>query len=166
MPLLDDLSMPATEGAPDDLGRRRFLALLGSGALGVAALGTGITGLRFLEPQVLFEEETRFGLGRPEEFPPGTVLTLPKHKVYVVSTKEGFFALSSVCTHLGCMTRYDKEHAQIACPCHGSRFNLEGKVTAGPAPHPLPRVEIVLDRGLLVVDTAHRVAPDALLKVA
>jgi cytochrome b6-f complex iron-sulfur subunit len=166
MPLLDDLSVAPSADGSDDTSRRRFLSLLGAGALGAAAFGTGVVTLRFLEPQVLFEEETRFGLGRPEEYPPGTVLVLPAHKVYVIRSAEGFYALSSVCTHLGCMTRYDKEHEQIACPCHGSRFQLSGTVAAGPAPHPLPRVEITLDRGVLVVDTARRVAPGALLRVA
>ena len=166
MPLLDDLSLAPPSDGTDDVGRRRFLALLGSGALGVAALGTGIVGIHFLEPQVLFEEDTRFGLGRPDEYPPGTVLTLPRHKVYVVSSTDGFYAISSVCTHLGCMTRYDKEHGEIACPCHGSRFHLDGQVAAGPAPRPLPRLEITVDRGLLVVDTSRRVAPGTLLKVA
>ena len=173
MPLLDDLSLPIITGpgadgatAADDLDRRRFLSLVGAGALGAAALGTTITAFRFLEPQVLFEEETRFGLGRPEDYPPGTVLVLPEHKVYVVRTDEGFFALSSVCTHLGCMTRYDGEKREITCPCHGSRYHLDGKVFEGPAPRALPRVEITLERGLLVVDTARPAAPDALLRVA
>jgi cytochrome b6-f complex iron-sulfur subunit len=163
MPLLDDLALPVV---PEEMARRKFLGLLGSGALGAAALGTAITALRFLEPRVLFEEDRRFGVGRPEEFAPGTVLVLPKHKVYVVRTAEGFYAISSICTHLGCMTKYDKEAARFACPCHGSRFTLDGTVAAGPAPHPLPRLALSIERGVLVVDAGKRVAHDALLKVA
>jgi Rieske Fe-S protein len=160
MPLCDDLALPLSD---EELSRRHFLGLVGGGALGAAGLGTAVTALRFLEPSVLYEEDTRIGVGRPEDIPVGTVLVLPKHKIYVVRAAAGFYALSSVCTHLGCMTRY--EAGQIACPCHGSRFTLDGRVHAGPAPRPLPRLQITVDRGVLVVDTAVRVAPDALVKV-
>jgi Rieske Fe-S protein len=162
MPLLDDLSLPLSD---EELTRRRFLGLVGSGALGAAGVGTALTTLRFLEPNVLYEEDSRVAVGRPEEIAPGTVLVLPKHKIYVVRTAEGFYALSSVCTHLGCMTRFEREQGQLACPCHGSRFTLDGHVKQGPAPRSLPRLQLTLERGVLVVDAARHVAPDALLKV-
>jgi cytochrome b6-f complex iron-sulfur subunit len=162
MPLVDDLSLPPSE---EELSRRRFLGLVGAGALGAAGVGTAVTTLRFLEPNVLYEEDTRIAVGRPEDIAPGTVLVLTRHKIYVVRTAEGFYALSSVCTHLGCMTRYDRELGQVACPCHGSRFRLDGSVQNGPAPRPLPRLQLILERGLVVVDRARQVAPDALLKV-
>jgi cytochrome b6-f complex iron-sulfur subunit len=160
MPLVDDLSLPLTE---EELSRRKFMALVGSGALTVAGLGTAVTTLSFLEPAVLFEEDARVGVGRPEDIAVGTVLVLAKHKTYVMRSAEGFYALSSTCTHLGCMTRH--ENGAIACPCHGSRFSLDGRVTAGPAPRPLPRLQLSVERGVLVVDTSRVVAPDFVLKV-
>ena len=54
--------------------------------------------------------------------------------IYVVRTAEGFFALSAICTHLGCMTAYKPDLGIIACPCHGSKFNKDGVKIAGPAP--------------------------------
>ena len=163
MPLEDDLSMSLGD---EELERRKLLAMVGAGALAVAGFGTAVTSLRFLEPSVVFEEDTRVGVGRPEDIAPGTVLVLPKHKLYVIRTAAGFYALSSVCTHLGCMTRYVPENAQLACPCHGSRFSLEGKVTAGPAPRPLRRLQMTIERGILVVDSSKQVAADAIFKVA
>jgi cytochrome b6-f complex iron-sulfur subunit len=162
MPLDDDLSLPTSE---EEMARRKILTLIGTGALSVAGLGTAITGLRFLEPNVVYEEDARVSVGRPQEIPPGTVLVIPKYKIYVIRSAAGFFALSSVCTHLGCMTRYVPESAQLACPCHGSRFSLEGKVTAGPAPRPLRRLQLTIERGVLVVDASKEVPPDALLQV-
>ncbi len=161
--LCDDLILPLSE---EELDRRRALGLLGGGALALAGLGTAIAAVKYLDPPVLFEEDSRVVIGRPDEIAPGTVLVLPKQKVYVVRSEQGFYALSSVCTHLGCMTRYDKEGDQIACPSHGSRFHLDGSVKHGPAPKPLPRLHMSIERGLVVVDTAKRVAHDALLKVA
>jgi cytochrome b6-f complex iron-sulfur subunit len=162
MPLEDDLSMPTSE---EELARRKMLTLLGTGALAAAGLGTAITGFRFLEPSVLYEEDARVGVGRPEDIAPGTVLVIAKHRLYVIRSTAGFYALSSVCTHLGCMTRYVPEDAQIACPCHGSRFSVDGKVTAGPAPRPLRRLQMTVERGVLVVDASKEVAPGELLKV-
>lgn len=145
--------------------RRRFLALLGTGALGVAGLGlTGAT-LRFIEPNVLFEEERRFAVGRPEDISPGTVLVLSRQRVYVIRTAAGFYALSAVCTHLGCVTRYDTSRGGIFCPCHGSQYTLDGMVTAGPAPRALTRLQLTVEKGVLVVDAARPVAADALLEV-
>jgi cytochrome b6-f complex iron-sulfur subunit len=129
-------------------------------------LGTAITGFRFLEPSVVYEEDARVSVGKPDEIPPGTVLVIPKHGLYVIRSAAGFFALSSVCTHLGCMTRYVPESSQIACPCHGSRFSIEGKVTAGPAPRPLRRLQITVERGVLVVDAGKEVPAGEILKVA
>lgn len=163
MPLCDDLMLPLSE---EELSRRKLLGALSGGAFVLAGLGTAIAAIKFLDPPVLFEEDTRVTVGRPEEIAVGTVLVLPKQGLYVVRTAEGFYALSSVCTHLGCMTRYEREAGQIACPCHGSRFHLDGAVKHGPAPRPLPRLQISIERGMVVVDRAKRVAPDALLKVA
>ncbi len=164
MPLEDDLSFAVSE---EEHARRRILALLGAGALSIAGAGTAITTFRFLEPAVYYEEDARVGVGRPEDIAPGTVLVLAKHKLYVIRAADGgFYALSSVCTHLGCMTRYAPESAQLACPCHGSRFSLDGRVAAGPAPRPLRRLQITLERGVLVVDSSKQVPVDAVFKVA
>ncbi len=163
MPLYDDLKLPLSD---EELSRRRLLGLVGTSALVAAAIGTGVSFLRYLEPAVLFEEDTRVGIDRPEDITPGTVLVLAKQHIYVVRTHDGFYALSSVCTHLGCMTQYQREQNEIDCPCHGSRFELSGEVKKGPAPRPLPRLQITIDRGLLVVDSSVHVAHDALLKVS
>ena len=162
MPLIDDLQVPLTES---DEARREFLAVLGAGAMAIATLGTTVTAVRFLWPEVLFEQETRFAVGRPEEIAPGTVLVLAEQKVFIVHAAAGFYALSATCTHLGCMTRYEKDNNRIFCPCHGSQFAVDGQVTGGPAPRPLPRLELAIERGRLVVDVAKPAAPDAVLKV-
>jgi cytochrome b6-f complex iron-sulfur subunit len=162
MPLIDDLKMPLSDEEHD---RRKFLGLLGAGAMAVAAIGTGITSVRFLWPEVLFEADTRFRLGRPEEIPAGTLLVLSEQKAFVVHGAEGFYAMSAVCTHLGCLTRYEREHNRILCPCHGSRFSTDGRVVEGPAPSALPRLQLTLEQGLLVLDVSKVVEMDAVLKV-
>lgn len=154
MPLLDDLKLPLDER---ERSRRMFLGMVGGGAMAVAGLGTGVTAVRFLWPEVLFEQETRYRVGRPEEIPVGTVVVLPEQRVYIVRETRGFYALSAVCTHLGCLTRYEKELERFFCPCHGSRFSMDGRVAQGPAPRPLPRLLLALEQGVLVVDVARTV---------
>lgn len=161
MPLIDDLAEPV---AQEDLDRRKFLGLLGAGAMAVATAGTAIVAVKYIAPNVLYEADTRVRIGRPDTIPVGTLVVLPRQKLFVMHAADGFFAMSAVCTHLGCMTQHEPDRGRIFCPCHGSQYALDGKVTQGPAPAPLPRFEVLLDRGDLVVDTAKVVERDVLLK--
>ena len=134
----------------------RFFLLVA--AVAIVAAGCGALAADFLRPRVLFEPPTRFSLVRPEVMQVGQVITREENRVFVMRMQNGFRALSSVCTHLGCITRFQSDTRQIACPCHGSHFNLDGEVLAGPAPRPLNWLEMGLSsRGLITVDTASEV---------
>jgi cytochrome b6-f complex iron-sulfur subunit len=58
-----------------------------------------------------------------------------------------FAAYSAVCTHQGCTVAY--QNGQLFCPCHGSVFDPSrgGAVLSGPAPAPLPRIAVKVQRG-------------------
>ncbi len=140
---------------PDLTDRRSFFTLVGTGACAAAAVGSGLVTLDFLKPKVLFEPPTTFRAGDPSDYPDGTVRLNKEERAYVIGGPGGVYALSAVCTHLGCITRFLSDQNVIACPCHGSRFDLEGNVVEGPAPRPLPWLEVGLDpSGALLVDTA------------
>jgi len=146
--------------------RRLFFQVTGASACAIAAGGTGALSIDFLRPRVLFEPPSLFALGPPDSFDVGSVVTSEQHRAVVIRLPDGFRALSSVCTHLGCITRYRPDENVIACPCHGSRFNLEGDVIAGPAPRPLHWLQMaVSDRGLVTVDTAAEVPQGTVFKL-
>jgi cytochrome b6-f complex iron-sulfur subunit len=149
------------------MSRRFFFESIGLGAIGIAAIGSiALTG-EYLSPNVVREPPMKFKAGKPEDFPPGSVTPDVDQKVYIVRAKEGYFyALSAVCTHLGCITNWKADQGIIACPCHGSKFSTDGTKIAGPAPRPLQRFSMVLDdQGQLVVDKSMLVSDDSTLKV-
>jgi cytochrome b6-f complex iron-sulfur subunit len=62
------------------------------------------------------------------------VIPTADDKVIVVRTGEDTFsACSAICTHRQCTVTYNPTDKVLACPCHGSRFALDGKVLKGPA---------------------------------
>jgi cytochrome b6-f complex iron-sulfur subunit len=142
-----------TAKSADGLGRRDFLSEIAAGALGIAGLGALTVTYRYLSPNALFEPPMTFRAGSPDLYPMNSVTFLQDQQVYIVRVAEGFYAVSAVCTHLGCITQWKPDQETIACPCHGSKFKEDGTKIAGPAPRPLPHFAIKLTPdGELLVD--------------
>ena len=161
------MTAPAEKARPSvgaDTRQRRAVVVAGITGLFAGALGLVAALARFVVPDVLYEPPRRFPVGRPEDFPPGSVSFVSERRVFVVNTSEGFYAVSGVCTHLGCNVSRDAGRG-FACPCHGSTFAGDGSVKTGPAAWPLPLFAMTLSRrGELVVDTRRRVPADFRLK--
>ncbi len=160
----------AQEGAKGEgvISRRSFLGSIGLSALILGFLGQAWIYLRALIPNVLYEKDKRYKIGKPEAFSEGGVF-LPEQKIFVFREANTFYCISGVCTHLGCtvqMISLDKpktvkvrgkeltEAWEFHCPCHGSKFYGDGTNYAGPAPKPLPyfALEVAPDDGQLIVD--------------
>ena len=155
---------PAPRPEPAAPSRRRFVALAGAGGLVAGSVGLLAALVRSVVPDVLYEPARRFAVGRPADFPPGSVTFVSERRLFVFNTPAGFYAVSGVCTHLGCNVNHE-EGRGFACPCHGSAFEEDGRVRKGPAAWPLPRFAIALSRrGELVVDTRRTVGPEFRLK--
>src|SRR5215470_19738147 len=90
--------------ASNDVSRRDFLNQITIGALGVAGLGSVAVTYQYLSPNVLFEAAAQFRAGTPDLYPVHSVTYLQDQQVYIVRMPEGFYAISAVCTHLGCVT--------------------------------------------------------------
>ena len=101
--------------------------------------------------------------------PPGSIPELEYRKVagrnlFVSRGEEGVFAISAVCTHLGCVVA--PVPSGFHCPCHGSRFDALGRITGGPAPRGLDWLKVAkAPDGELVVDEGETVPPGTYLKI-
>jgi len=155
---------PMTTGAPRSrlepppMPRRDFLGLAAMwsaiSALAFAAAGA----LRLPRAAVVPVASRKFRVTLPDALAPGDAFVPPGRAVAIFRDATGVFAVSTVCTHLGCIVK--KEAAGFACPCHGSKFALDGSVTKGPAPKALAWLSVTkLAAGSYLVDEAKTVAP-------
>ncbi len=125
---------------PPRVNRRSFLSLASMGSF-LAALGTAAAGiLRLPSPSVLPGPLRRLKLGPPEQYSPGSETAFAEENLVLFRDDDDFYAISTTCTHLGCAVA--RSSSGFACPCHGSRFDNKGNVLAGPAPRPLPWLEV------------------------
>ena len=133
--------------------RRQAFVQLGAGSICLACAGATVLGYEFLSPNVLYEPSPITNAGKPDRYPPGSVTQDLQSGIYIVHGAEGLYAMSAVCTHLGCLTAWKPELGIVACPCHGSKFNRDGSKIEGPAPRPLVWLKTWLsDEGDLLVD--------------
>ena len=159
---MEDISQ--TE-ATNKITRRSFMEWGFSWVLGAVSLAVFLAAvMRMSFPSLLPGKSGKFKIGTREDFPQGTTKYFKDQKVYVFADEEGVSAMSAVCTHLGCIV--NEEETQFVCPCHGSRFDLNGKVLQGPAPKSLPWYDVSsMPNGKLVVNKNKIVGPGAKLKV-
>jgi cytochrome b6-f complex iron-sulfur subunit len=159
--ILGELVMSDTSQTPEGQAprcRRDFLAGAAfwttAGALGFAALGV----TRMPMPGVMPGKTAALKIGSPDDYPVNSEpVRVPGQNLFVVHDAEGFWAVSAICSHLGCIVTSTPEG--FACPCHGSRFAPDGRVVQGPAPSPLNWFELSLaPDGQIVVHTDRTVA--------
>lgn len=76
----------------------------------------------------------------------------PDGKFWLSNAPEGLVALYKVCTHLGCLYAWVNNNGRFECPCHGSKYELDGTWIEGPAPRSLDRfvMTITLNSGNVV----------------
>jgi nitrite reductase/ring-hydroxylating ferredoxin subunit len=113
--------------------RRKFLKtltlLLVSGGLLVRYLTPRTTGKRLV-----------LASAAAADVPLNGALLFRNERLALMRDDGGFYALSLVCTHLGCTVTVTED--DLACPCHGSRFDRQGKVLKGPADRSLERLKV------------------------
>jgi len=144
--------------------RRAWMGLAWGAFSAASAAALAATG-RFMFPNVLNEPPQQFKAGFPNEYGMGVdERWKEKFAIWLVRTPEdmvahasGFYAIITVCTHLGCTPNYLSAENKFKCPCHGSGFRTTGINFEGPAPRPLERARVVLaDDGQILVDKSRK----------
>ena len=127
--------------------RRSFLDAAIKTGVAVGAGGMAAPALAYLLPAgSRGPRETLVPAGPAEPFDPSTArLIQGEGKPVLVVALEGkkFRAFSAICTHLGCIVKWDAASRKILCPCHAGVFGADGQVLSGPPPRPLPSYEVI-----------------------
>lgn len=165
----------SSKGEHGDLwGRRDVMTSAGWLGLGLSGLISAGGFLRLLFRRAPVEPPTVFRAGRPADYAPGSVSEryVKDWRVFVVREEDRLYAVHARCTHLGCTPRWRALESKFKCPCHGSGFRISGVNFEGPAPEPLYRLKVWLDRdGALAVDVGRRFSkerwddPDAFVQL-
>jgi cytochrome b6-f complex iron-sulfur subunit len=151
----------ADKGQGEDVGqpginRREFMTYAWGAALGLLTLEIGVASYAFMYPRFRAGE---FGGAFPiplAEVPPADAGPNGNAtgKFWLVDTAEGPKALYMVCTHLGCLYKWEPSNFRFECPCHGSMFSHDGHYILGPAPRSLDEFVIeVVQNGQVVSST-------------
>lgn len=94
--------------------------------------------------------------GTLDDLVEGELLAIEGEKFALGLDEGGVYAISTKCTHLGCdmSKRGTLTLDLLECDCHGSSFDGAGAVVTGPAGQPLDFFDVVVDGGVIVVDTS------------
>jgi cytochrome b6-f complex iron-sulfur subunit len=178
--------------------RRSFFAILGWTGFTVASVIALFQSVKFIQPNATYEDPPAFKpngeLAFPASYAVGSTTVIIDKRVVINRDQDGFYAISLICTHLGCTPRYFPDvtsdlvlagtsvskypdTGQLAtkanpilpgfkCPCHGSRYFRDADNFFGPAPRPMDRVHIeVAPDGKLLIDRSIIVDHQFRLKV-
>jgi glycine/D-amino acid oxidase-like deaminating enzyme/nitrite reductase/ring-hydroxylating ferredoxin subunit len=100
--------------------------------------------MAFVKDYLLKRSKETFADVKPGE---GKVIEEGGHKLAVFHNEnEGLQICSAVCTHMGCIVRWNNAEQSWDCPCHGSRFDTSGEVLEGPALKALASLSELTDR--------------------
>lgn len=75
-------------------------------------------------------------------------------ELLVAKKPEGYLVVTADCPHAGCTVGWNSGRSEWVCPCHGSRFAVDGRVLEGPADEPLRTPVVRVEAEQLVVELA------------
>ncbi|HLF69581.1 MAG TPA: ubiquinol-cytochrome c reductase iron-sulfur subunit [Actinomycetota bacterium] len=167
-----------TDAELQGVSRRQFLSKAWVGGIIVAFAQFGLASLDFLYPRLRGGFGAKITVGDVEEYrqlisaarqpvfiPDGrfwltifegdakTAEKVPTYKLANVH-ETGFMALYRKCVHLGCSVPWCDSAKFFECPCHGSKYSVNGEWRDGPAPRSLDQFRVEIVGGKLVVDTS------------
>jgi len=129
--------------------RRSFLGRLLAGSLLAGAMSVigSIAAYLFAPDEVRSSlGPDRVKVGKDEDLPVGAgkLALFNDEPVWVVRSAQGFVAVSGLCTHKGCIVKWEDRSGLFLCPCHDGRFDERGNVVSGLPRRPLRRFHVAL----------------------
>ncbi|HVL52478.1 MAG TPA: Rieske 2Fe-2S domain-containing protein [Actinomycetota bacterium] len=165
-----------------DVGRRKFL-LRGVGFASLAFLGQfALASIDFLYPRLRGGFGSRISIGSESDLRAEISATrepvfIPDGRFYLSIYEgdaeeaaeipayrsanvdgAGLMALYRKCVHLGCSVPWCPPAKWFECPCHGSKYSINGEYRDGPAPRGLDLFRVEIENGEVFVDTATIIA--------
>lgn len=125
---------------PEAMPRRDFLGLAAWWSAAAALLFGFLGAMRLPKAAVLPSPSKKFRLTLPASLVSGQAYVPAGRSVAIYKESSGVYAISTICTHLGCIVK--ATDTGFDCPCHGSKFAKDGSVLKGPAPKGLPWLEV------------------------
>lgn len=127
-------------------------ALRTAAAAGLVGAGAELNALRGQthEPQALVADAGRwYDVAAVDELSEGQMRPFAAGGVvgYLVVDGGRLYAISSICTHMGCRLKPAQSGGGLFCLCHGSEFRKDGTVVSGMALESLPRIDIRVEGG-------------------
>ena len=135
---------------PEPIPRRDALGLLSLWSMGTALLFAAVGMLRLPKAAVLASPSKKVKVQLPDTLVDGEPFVPPGRSMAVFRQAGQVYAISTVCTHLGCIVKASA--TGFACPCHGSQFQADGAVVKGPAPRPLDWLEVTVSGSSVIVN--------------
>jgi len=143
---------------PSARSRRSFLKNLWLGLGAIVSLEFLWMTFSFLSPTTKKDAENVSQLrtvGDLSNIPENSVTPVRSGQFYLVRLADGgLLALSLKCSHLGCSVSWDGNKNRFICPCHASEFAMNGNVINPPAPRALDYFPVIIDKGVVMVDTS------------
>jgi cytochrome b6-f complex iron-sulfur subunit len=130
--------------------RRSFLTRLLGGTVLVGFAGVISAIVAYLVPPEAVQSglgPLRTKIGKADDLPPGQgkLALVNDEPVWVVhQSQKGFAAFSALCTHKGCLVKWEEKRGLFMCPCHEGRFDEDGNVVSGLPRRPLTRFRVGL----------------------
>jgi len=144
------------------INRRHFLSRILAGGAVVFSAYVIYPVIRFLiPPPVPLDAQSKVQVATVDELKPNSAKFfrfLDKPAVLVRLPNGNYEALSAKCTHLGCTVAFQQAEEMLCCNCHGSEFNLDGRVLKGPAQLPLSQYFVSISGNNIFVTTQNQQA--------
>jgi cytochrome b6-f complex iron-sulfur subunit len=156
-PTSEEVEAPAL--TVQEMNRREFLTYAWGGALGILGLAGGVASFQFLYPRFRAGEFGGDFTIPAAEVPDPAAAPIPNTagKFWLVRMQDGTpKAIYMVCTHLGCLYKWEPSNIRFECPCHGSKFSHDGFYIEGPAPRSLDYFDTSEEGDSLIVHTGSK----------